>query len=173
MSQLTMPRRKHLRLPGYDYRQPGFYFVTICTMNRRCLLGSVDDFAVRLSEIGLIVQECWLALPEWFENVALDQFIIMPNHLHGILQITHLGPSLRTTIGSFKSAVTRLSHKKYLPSKQELWQRGYFDHIVRSETSLLRLRQYILDNPIKWHLDELHPLHPQPGRCMGIAPTSK
>ena len=112
-----------------------------------------------------IAQQIDVVFAHWTFSTPLSSY--------GILQITHLGPSLRTTIGSFKSAVTRLSHKKYLPSKQELWQRGYFDHIVRSETSLLRLRQYILDNPIKWHLDELHPLHPQPGRCMGIAPTSK
>ncbi len=120
MSQPNTPCRKNLRLPGYDYSQPGSYFVTICTKDRRCLLGGITELTVNLSEIGSIVQGCWLALPEWFSNVALDQFIVMPNHLHGILEIKQQGHSLRGIIGSFKSAAARLCHQNLLPSKQEL-----------------------------------------------------
>lgn len=150
-------RRKSLRLPGYDYSQPGFYFVTICSKNRRCLFGRVDEVTVSLSDSGSIVQDCWLSIPKWFPNVAIDQFVIMPNHVHAILQIEHQSRSLRSIIGSFKSAATRLCHQSHLSLDHELWQRGYYDHIVRSEKSLLCLRQYISDNPAQWHLDELNP----------------
>jgi REP element-mobilizing transposase RayT len=174
MIEAKHPQRKNSRLLGYDYSQPGAYFVTICSQDRRCILGSIIEFEASLSEIGKIVQDCWLSLPLWFSNVALDEFVVMPNHVHGILQMNHSTHSLRTVIGSFKSAATRTSRQKGLHTNQILWQRGYFERVIRSEKALFNLRKYILDNPINWGVDdELNPVRRMPRAMHGIAPTIK
>ena len=80
-------RRRSIRLKGYDYSQPGAYFVTICTHERRCLFGDVVDGEMRLNELGKIARQCWLAIPEHFPHARLDEFVIMPNHVHGIIWI--------------------------------------------------------------------------------------
>lgn len=173
MNRTTIASRKNLRLQGYDYNQPGFYFLTICTKDRRCTLGQIDDYNVNLSIIGSIIETCWLALPSWFSNVGLDEFVVMPNHLHGIVEIKLEGHSLQAIVGSFKSASTRLCRQGgHLHASVDLWQRGYFDHVVRSEKSLLALRQYILDNPVKWQVDELNPTILSTRAMHGIAPTA-
>ncbi len=149
--------RKDLRLQGYDYSQPGFYFITICTKDKRCLLGCIKDFQVSLSPTGSVAERCWLSLPIWFPGVTIDEFVIMPNHVHSILQIDDRPQSLKSIIGTFKSAVTRLARQEQTLTNKELWQRGYFDHIVRSDQALFRLRKYIADNPAQWQLDALNP----------------
>jgi REP element-mobilizing transposase RayT len=171
MTQSPSFRRNTLRLRDYDYSQPGLYFITICTKDRQCRLGRVDDCTVKLSPIGSIARSCWMALPDWFPNVDLDDFVIMPNHLHGIIQINEVAHALSNIIGSFKSATTRISRQNQLSPNQQIWQRGYFDHIIRTEKSLFCLRQYILDNPIQWHLDELNPANRFATTTHDLVPT--
>lgn len=165
-------RRRSIRLVDYDYRQPGYYFFTVCTQDRRCLLGNLKRHEISLSSIGRIVAECWDMLPAWFPHVRSDAFVIMPNHVHGILQFADLASStlnltaldneqtrssLACILRTFKSATTRLARQRSKHSPQVIWQRNYFEHIIKTDRALLHMRQYILDNPIKWHLDELNP----------------
>ena len=147
-------RRKHLRLAGFDYSLPGAYFVTICTHRRRCVLGKIANSTVRLNALGRLADGCWTAIPNHFPEVQLDEFVVMPNHIHGILWLREQraesyprqGPPLPTIIGSFKAAAAR-------QAGVTLWQRNYFEHVIRSEKTLNRIRQYIADNPQNWSTD--------------------
>ena len=166
--------RRSIRLKGYDYSQPGAYFVTICTKNQACIFGRVVDGGMVLNDLGRIARSCWEDVPNHFQQVVSDAFIVMPNHVHGILFImddhvgaTHASPLLRrrpcgphpgslgAVVGSYKSAVTRWCHQNgYLHFR---WQRNYYEHIVRSENELGRIREYVVDNPLKWDLDDENP----------------
>ncbi len=167
-------RRKSLRLGGYDYSQPGAYFVTICTFKSRNLLGEVHNREMFLNDAGRIVERNWLEIPEHFLIADLDSFIVMPNHIHGILVLIDVGrgtacrapterfgkpipDSLPTIIRSFKAAATRrLNIFKNTPG-DTLWQRNYYEHIIRSEESLNRIRKYIVENPLRWAEDPENP----------------
>jgi REP element-mobilizing transposase RayT len=168
--------RRSLRLKGYDYSQAGAYFVTICTQNRECTFGGVDDGELRLNDAGRVVWSVWDELPPRFPGLELDAFVVMPNHVHGIIVIVGAGlalpcqkgagymgkgaasgaPTVEGAIRAFKSLpavhVNRLT-KRTGP----LWQRNYYDHIIRDEDNLNSIRQYILDNPARWAEDENHP----------------
>jgi REP element-mobilizing transposase RayT len=135
------------------------------------VLAAVKDCRIELSELGELVQKTWLSLPEWFAHVTLDHFVIMPNHIHAILQLTTVGSPLGTVIGSVKSATSRLARRSNLAPHEHLWQRGFFDHIIRSEVALFSLRQYIEDNPAQWHLDQLNSSVSSIGATHGVAPT--
>jgi putative transposase len=181
-------REKHhrhsIRLPGYDYAQPGAYFVTICTKDRLCLFGEVVAGQMRLNDAGCIVRQCWSDIPNHFPHVQLDAFIIMPNHVHGILVIAHhvgaknfsplpspphspLQPpphdhhprGTSKTIGSvirgFKIGVTKWFRQN--THIQTVWQRNYYEHIIRTEDALHRIREYIVTNPMRWRLDRENP----------------
>jgi len=167
--------RRSIRLPDHDYRSPGAYFVTICVYGRECLLGEVVDGEMRLNDWGHIAWDCWQALPEHFAHVELDAWVVMPNHLHGILVITdpvvgaqHAAPlpeprtnvqpgSLGAIIRSFKSAATkRINQLRGTPGTR-FWQRNYWEHVIRDERSLNRIREYIQNNPAQWAEDQLHP----------------
>jgi len=186
-------RRRSIRLSGYDYSQPGAYFVTICTLNRACLFGDIVNGVMQLNPIGRMVQECWRAIPQHFPHVVLDAFVVMPNHVHGILVIvektnagaahsagamrsvgaTHASPlqndntptrprgpkrqSIASIVGSFKSAVTKCINEYRGTPGAPVWQRNYYEHIIRTEESLNRIREYILQNPLRWHLDRENP----------------
>jgi REP element-mobilizing transposase RayT len=174
-------RRRSIRLKGYDYTRAGAYFVTICTKDRTCLFGDVADGVMRLNQMGHIVRQCWLAIPEHFPHVLLDEFVVMPNHVHGIIVImaTHIvgarhavpqqfgkpeqfakpvPGSIPTIVRSFKSAATkRINHHRGTPGAP-VWQRDYFEHIIRNDESLNRIREYILNNPLQWALDRENPL---------------
>ncbi len=122
-----------------------------------------------LNKIGILVSECWQEIPQHFSNVKLDEFIIMPNHLHGIIVIINrsgeacLAPTpipvkskkdtLGSIVGSFKSSVTKQAKKFPLLVKGILWQRGYYEHIIRNDEELKRVREYIATNPIRWYFD--------------------
>jgi putative transposase len=164
------PRRKRLRLPTRDYSQAGSYFMTICTHEKKCVLGSVGSARVQLSRIGEIVRATWNALPERFPRVVLDELVIMPNHLHAILILVGgvnmskmpatgraAHASLADVIGAFKSIstihVNRLLNSKGSP----LWQRSYFEHVIRNGEDLKNIQRYILENPLRWSLDEENP----------------
>jgi putative transposase len=187
--------RRSVRLKEYDYTQAGAYFVTICTRGKECLLGEIADGEVRLNPSGEIVAECWNDLPRHFQNVAVDEFVVMPNHVHGILIIVDdrrgrgkacLAPtippvgqfgrpipgSLPTIVGSFKSASTRRINESRGTPGATIWQRGYYELIVWNEKELNPVRQYIAGNPLKWASDPENLANPhgrdrRPSRTQG------
>ncbi len=142
--------RQSLRLPNCDYGSPGQYFVTICTSNRACVFGEIIEGAMRLSREGTIAEAAWRNLPAHHRHLALDAFVIMPNHLHGILLFQAPGAALGTVIGGFKSEVSRLL-------RRPMWQRYYYDHVIRSREGLDRIRSYIEKNPFCWPEDDENP----------------
>jgi REP element-mobilizing transposase RayT len=148
-------RRYSIRLPSYDYHQTGFYFVTICTQDRKCLLSSVIQREMYLNDVGSIVQSVWSSLPGRFEHVRLDQYCVMPNHLHGIVVLEEFSSvSLGNILRAFKAAAT---HQIRATGKKAFaWQSDYYEHIVRNEKDLTRIRQYILDNPARWTEDRFY-----------------
>jgi putative transposase len=204
--------RRCIRLRGYDYSQPGAYFVTVCTYRKQMLFGEIINERMDLNGFAKIVEACWLSLPDHFDYVILDEFLIMPNHFHAILFIStttarvngvmgakHASPegdlrvaptksvariargsvtpvtglygegdpwvaptgprprSLAAVIGSFKSAVTRQVHAAGHCLGSSLWQRTYYEHVVRDEASSNRIREYISPNPVRWELDRENP----------------
>lgn len=162
--------RRSIRLKGYDYAQAGAYFVTMCTQNRTCLFGDVVDGQMRLNEYGQVVADSWLWLSARYPYVNQDEWVVMPNHLHGIMILTEpdgMGGSrtaptenrkpIGRLIGAFKTVSTkRLNAMRNTPGVP-VWQRNYYEHIVRSEESLDRIRRYIVDNPACWEEDPENP----------------
>jgi putative transposase len=168
--------RRSIRLRGYDYTQPGAYFVTICTQNRAYLFGQMVDGEMVLSDGGRMVQTVWDEMPVHYEGVAIETFIVMPNHIHGIIVLVGaatggrppsgqaqgpaptIGISLPDVVQRFKTMTTKryvdgVRQRRWPPFPGRLWQRGYYEHIIRDEESLDRIRQYIDDNPAQWELD--------------------
>ncbi|WP_052606071.1 transposase [Calidithermus timidus] len=171
--------RRSIRLKGYDYAQQGAYFITICTQNRARLFGEIVDGQMRLNEWNRIVAESWQWLAEQYEHVELDEWVIMPNHLHGIIVIvddgrrrggsqtapTGHGRPMPTTrkpigrlVGAFKMVSTKRMNEMRGTPGAAVWQRNYYEHIIRNEESLNRIRQYIAKNPLRWHLDRENPI---------------
>jgi putative transposase len=183
--------RRSIRLQGYDYSRAGAYFVTICTWNREYRFGEIVDGAMQLNDAGRVVKQCWEDIPVHFPHVALDESVIMPNHVHGIVFINHidrdhdmgaknLSPlqsrpqahptGTSKTIGSvvrgFKIGVTKWVRQH--TSILDVWQRNYWEHVIRNDSELTEIRQYISNNPMQWDLDSLNHL------CRGeksFAPT--
>lgn len=166
--------RRSIRLREYDYSQPGGYFVTICTHNRRCLFGEVINSEMCLNETGRIVAIEWERTAEIRSEIALDAFVVMPNHLHAIVFITefppnsggasHLRPlrgtdhrSLSALVAGFKAATTRRTNALRATPIIPFWQRNYYEHIVRNERDLDRIREYVTQNPARWREDGYHP----------------
>ena len=169
---LGRPARRSIRFPSCDYTRPGQHFVTICTFNMRCLFGAIVNGSVRLNVIGRIAMDCWRTIPEHFPNLDLEAFVVMPNHVHGILTIkpdhvadghgcpVPLQPverfqrpvagSIPTVIRSYKQAVTYLTRKTLPESQPNIWQSNYFERILRGEKEFSLARRYIFDNPWKW-----------------------
>ncbi len=170
----------HHRLKDYDYTQNGAYFVTICAHERRRIFGQVADGAMVLNAWGQIVMDEWEQTAIVRPNVALDAFIVMPNHVHGVLIITEsvgatrnnvipvgatrrVAPtsttlqsgSLGAIIGQFKSMVTKRINRLPHAPDHPIWQRNYYEHIIRNEESLNTIRAYIATNPAKWAEDKL------------------
>src|SRR5258706_9828121 len=162
-------RRQSIRLKGYDYARPGAYFVTIVSHNRACLFGEIVDGAVQLNRAGDELQHCWSELKYKFLTVKADTFVVMPNHIHGIIIIkdatvgadlcvgppnvptgAHAGAPLPRIIQWFKTMTTNayihgVKRLDWPAFHGRLWQRGYYEHVIRSETSLNQIRQYIID----------------------------
>lgn len=152
--------RPSLRLPTYDYAQPGGYFVTICTQDRRNMFGEVIHGEMVLNDPGRVVAEVWEALPGRFPHTSLDGFVVMPNHLHGIILIDEqqTGKGLGQIVGAFKSLATNryiagIRQHGWPPFRKRLWQDNYFEHVIRSDVSLQRIRAYIAANPSNWDRD--------------------
>jgi REP element-mobilizing transposase RayT len=221
------PRKHHrrsVRLKGYDYSRPGWYYLTICTFERQFLFGKIVRNQMHPSAMGVIVQDCWYEIPRHFPNAALDVSVVMPNHLHGVLIINgeptgtgkrtgttrraqgacHGMPvqpprpaafgqpvsgSLATIVGQFKQAVTRrvessaaveataspqssesYGHATACPqgmpwharttasgAPAHIWHENYYEHIIRNEKELNRIREYICNNPLRWPYDMENP----------------
>lgn len=178
-SDQNMHHRRSVRLQGYDYSQVGAYFVTVCTQARAFLFGDVVDGVMRVNDAGRMVEQCWLAVSNHFPHVDLDAFVVMPNHVHGIIVITdravgakNVSPlpgdntaerrpsgapskSIGSIVRGFKIGVTKWFRKN--TATPAVWQRNYYEHIIRDEESLIRIRQYILDNPARWAFDRENP----------------
>jgi REP element-mobilizing transposase RayT len=198
----TRHHRRSIRLREYDYSQVGAYFVTICTRNWTCLLGDVVDGEMVTNHAGKAVQAIWEALPLHYPSVALDEFVIMPNHVHGVIVLDHVpnrsgvgaqfiappsavgaqfivppgsqgainraptaddqGTSGRPTalgeiVRGFKARSTRLLRRDR--GCQSIWQRNYYEHVIRDDESLSRIRDYISQNPLHWAFDGENPVH--------------
>lgn len=175
--------RKKMRMSFYNYSLPGWYFVTICSKDRECCFGSVDSDAVQLSKIGTVVQEYWLKIPQHNDKVILDEIVIMPNHIHGIIVIksedisevdipsysnietNSVGLNDKAWISYWKQSKNNLSTvvggfksstSKYIHESVDEsfgWQKSYYDRIIRNETELENIRSYIIANPDKWAED--------------------
>jgi putative transposase len=150
-------RRRRLRISGFDYASAGAYLVTICTHRRRCCLGDVVGDRLIASTLGDLVAEGWRAIPENFAGVTLDAFVVMPNHLHGIFNLDGTTPSLSRIVGAFKSGTTVAGLRSLSLTRSPLWQRSFHDHAIRTEQALESIREYIANNPLKWHLDRENP----------------
>ena len=172
----TSPRRHDLRLAGYDYSQPGSYFVTICTHGRACTLGQIDDTGLSLSLDGSTVEQSWRWLQARYCYVTLDAFVVMPNHLHGILTIASLEPTISTRkplgrlLASFKTVSAHRINTAHATPGQLVWQRGYFEHVIRNDASLMRIRSYIESNPDRWSLDPQNPQYRAPATRTNSTP---
>jgi len=174
----TEHHRRSIRLKGYDYTQPGAYFVTLVTQGRECLFGEIVDGVMKLNGAGEIAQQEWQRLARQFTNLLLDAFVIMPNHIHAIIVITEPvgsprrsenplpdqmfngsprqsrphGPppgSLGSFVGQFKSRLT-----KCLGLAVPVFQRNYYEHIIRNEAEWERIAAYIQANPANWQTDK-------------------
>ena len=182
--------RQSIRLKGYDYSQAGLYFVTLCLYGRACLFGHIENAEMILNDSGRTAQQCWLEIPRHYPNVVLHEYVIMPNHVHGIVQIVDDGgygecrgekyfaptyaPTIAPTyaptneqmvirgtsrtIGSmlrgFKIGVTKWMRQN--TNVQNIWQRNYYEHIIRNEQSYQNIAEYIVDNPAKWKNDKFY-----------------
>ena len=171
--------RRSIRLPQYDYTQPGAYSITICTYGRMPLFGEIADEAVCLNRFGEMVEECWREIPDHHHRAELDVFVVMPNHVHGVLVLGQRAPgsrgtacrapterfgepvpgSLPTILRSFKSAATmRVNQLRGTPGGR-VWQRGYYERVIRNERELTAVRRYVLENPLQWELDPENPMN--------------
>ena len=156
--QTPLPRRKSPRLQGYDYSQPGLYFVTLCSYKKRKLFGNVaeDSIAARL------LWEAWGETMGQYPGVSSDHFVVMPNHVHGIVQIQRADTGSAPTLPDVMQAFKRLSTLRYIeqvrkgklqPFERHIWQRSFHDHVIRSEKDYQKIWEYIDNNPLKWELD--------------------
>jgi putative transposase len=184
-------QRKSIRIGGYDYSSAGAYFVTMVTYQRDPLFGEIKNGEVILSDFGKIADECWRAIPEHFSFVELGAYVVMPNHVHGIVVIradesatngvvvdagrgagrgaamlrpyvgSNVKPgSLGAIVRSYKSAVSYRIHKEH--NTTGIWQRNYYEHIIRNEKDMQNKTDYINANPMLWDEDENNPINPLP-----------
>ncbi len=173
-------QRKSLRLKDYNYSTEGAYFVTICTHGGKSLFGFIKDAESQLSLYRKIIADTWHEIPQRFSNVELDCFVVMPNHMHGIIKIVGAGfprphaiidpeilsgetsprqvhPNLSQIIGWFKYNSAKRINEIRKTVGVPVWQRGFYEHVVRKEESLNRIREYIVTNPLRWELDRENP----------------
>ncbi|MFN4844547.1 MAG: transposase [Dolichospermum sp.] len=191
-------KRQSIRLKGYDYSQSGLYFITICCYQRECLFGNIMNSQIILNNFGQLIKEEWLKSAEIRKEIEFDDFVIMPNHFHGIViinqeinsdfmkndvdfqdnnvgangraplqQIQSSRPkismkpkSISSLIAGFKSATTKKINIIRNTPQNPVWQRNYYDHIIRNDESLARIREYVQNNPLSWENDQLHPNNP-------------
>ena len=186
------PKRRSIRLPGYDYSRAGAYFVTICTKDRKCLFGNIRNQEMGLNDAGWMVDKWYVELENKFPDIKCDIHIIMPNHFHAIIQNVgadvganlcvcpnddrarktmgehmtageHIGSPLRRVIQWFKTMTTNeyirgVKQHNWPPFPGKLWQRNYYEHIIRNENEMTRILEYITNNPAQWAMDRENPM---------------
>ena len=168
------PGHRSIRLKGFDYASDGLYFITICSHERRCVFGRIVESRAVLSPVRLILRECWVAIPSHFAQARLHAFVIMPNHLHGIVEIcAKLGRSsaaplrrdlvaavppgsLGAIVRSFKAAATKRVREE-LKWSGPIWHRNYFERVLRDGDNFSAATRYISENPARWEWDRENP----------------
>ena len=183
-------RRHTIRLKGYDYAQEGAYFITIVTQNRACLFGDINGSVPQLNNAGSTIQSVWVDMAAHYPGVETDTFVVMPNHIHGIIFLVGAGPRacpndagqpqgvaptmpVPDIIHRFKTLTTKrytdgVKQDGWTPFTGRLWQRNYYEHIIRNEESLIRIRDYIATNPARWSIDpENHSQHAKNRKTYG------
>lgn len=191
-------RRRSLRLKKYDYSQPGLYFITICVKDYLCLFGRVENGEMILNDAGRMIQTVWNNLPCYYDRINVNAFVVMPNHIHGIIEITDISNEMAFPVGAglracpgissacrqdghagqprvaptsaqmslfdvvhrYKTFTTKkyidgVKQRNWLQFNSRLWQRNYYEHVIRSEESCLEISGYIQNNPLKWQEDKL------------------
>lgn len=157
-----------LRLRDHDYAGAHTYLVTICIYHRSCLFGEVRDGALYLNAAGVMIDSWWHTIPATYPSVLLDAFVVMPNHVHGVISLGSCpdvldgGPSLSEVMGWFKTRTGNdyglgVRELGWPPYDGKLWQSGFYDHIIRTNAALERIRRYIANNPSRWAEDEENP----------------
>ena len=174
--------RRSIRLDGYDYTWNGAYFVTVCAQNRECLFGEIVSGKMILNDVGQMVEKWWLKLSCKFPKIRTDEYVIMPNHLHGIILIVGADPCVRPEAGAYADSdkgahtgaplptmiqwlktmttneyIRNVRQYRWRPLPGRLWQRGYYEHIIRDRNKLYDIRKYTVNNPAQWELDEENP----------------
>jgi len=159
--------RRSIRLEDYDYTLAGAYFITLCTFDRKNLFGNIIRGEMKYNDAGKMVQRIWSEIPKFYSKVDIDEFIIMPNHVHGIIilvgadyRVCPKPLSLPDVIQRFKSLTTTKYRNEFADSTftGKLWQRNYYEHIIRNEKSLNLIREYIFENPRLWESDRENPM---------------
>ncbi len=178
-----MHHRRSLRLKHYDYAKAEYYFITICTQNREHLFGKIVDGVMVLNVAGEMIQTLWFDMMNDFPNIALHEFVIMPNHIHFIVEIvgaplvgaldtenmvdihdkrapTRGAPTVGDVVGSFKSLTTNqyikmVKNNTLPPFNKRIWQRNYHEHVIRDDVDYDRIATYIINNPMTWEDDVL------------------
>ena len=166
-------QRKSIRLKQYDYSKQGMYFITICTQNRECILSNIENVGtqsfcaqIKLTPIGEKIEEIYLNLEKEFQHIKLQEYVFMPNHIHGIIEIckradTRPAPTICDIICSFKSRTTCNYIKKvkqgiWKSFNRRIWQRNYYEHIIRNEKEYMKICEYIKNKPSRWKDDKLN-----------------
>ncbi len=169
---MSLKERKSNRWKGFNYASENAYFITICVNDRLCLLGAVSGGEMQLNEYGKIIKQCWNNLPNHYPNCILDEFIIMPNHIHGVIMIDNsvFKPTNITPIGNGLKPYPTRTHglsemvralktfssrrvNELSPQRKFHWQKSFHDHVIRDFPSLLKIQQYIIANPLNWEKD--------------------
>jgi putative transposase len=167
-------RRRSIRLKDFDYTAGALYFLTLCADRRRCIFGKVEEGETRLNSLGRMVEDEWIRSLEMRRHIDLDAFVVMPNHFHAIVALFDQGArsaplrgksfrdgmqatGLASLVAGFKAAVTRRASHALPQLRMPVWQRNYYEHIVRDERDLQRIRDYVAANPARWEEDSYHP----------------
>ncbi len=183
------PQRQSIRLQEYDYAQPGAYFVTVVSNQRKNIFGEIVNGEMQLNQLGKIIKNTWNEIPLHFRNTSCEIFVIMPNHIHGIINIIEDGPvgathesplpfspipkspkpepphksttlkpgTLGAIVGLFKSTTSKRIHQSGLMNDQKIWQRNYYEHVIRDEDDYHQIADYIKTNAINWEYDHENP----------------
>jgi len=176
-------RRQSIRLKSHDYSSAGAYYVTVCAQNRECMFGKIVNTEMKLNDAGRMVERWWAELNHKFPTVVTDEYIVMPNHFHGIVVIIgypdpvgaalrgrphksghpHRGaPTLPDIVDWFKTMATNdyirgIKQRRWPPFQKRLWQRNYYERVIRDDAEIHRVREYIAGNPARWLEDEENP----------------
>lgn len=167
---MELRSRRSMRLKKYDYSQSGSYYITLCVKNRLCLFGEIRNQEMQLNDLGKTITQCWDWLQQQYKYVHVAEYIVMPDHTHAIIAINAYPGGSRTAptdhgrskslgrlVGAFKTVSTKKINALRQTPGFDLWQRNYYEHVVRDETELHELRRYIRENPIKWDIDPENP----------------